>query len=128
MWAERFPYLSPSSPCVLNAGDLELTVMTTSSPAASATARATFSETNKSCSDVFNNYKVVQKVQMECERCQGKGKTIKKKCRVCQGEQLTPNGEEMTVYIEKGIEDGGKIKYENQGDDRLGEEGSDLIF
>ncbi|KAM3134111.1 hypothetical protein pb186bvf_013837 [Paramecium bursaria] len=78
---------------------------------------------------------VYQTYQVTCERCYGKGKIIKKKCHVCSGDKIIPGADKISVYIEKGIQDGMTIvlffnltqKYENMADERQDMGTSDLF-
>lgn len=51
----------------------------------------------------------IQQFQKECPKCGGKGKTITKGCHVCQSNKIVPSIEEMSVYVEKGMNDGQEI-------------------
>jgi DnaJ-class molecular chaperone len=44
-----------------------------------------------------------------CDYCKGKGKIIHTKCLVCHGEKTTRTNSWQSLFIEKGIADGGKI-------------------
>lgn len=64
----------------------------------------------------------VQQVQNECRRCKGKGRYSKNKCTACEDDQGRPGSgvqtgeEDLEVYIEQGIPDGGEIVFEGKGD------------
>lgn len=50
-----------------------------------------------------------QQFQRTCPKCGGKGKMVKKECHVCHGNKIVKSMEEMTVFIEKGMENGAEI-------------------
>ena len=70
----------------------------------------------------------IQQFQRECPKCGGRGKTIKKKCHVCNGEKIVKSLEEMTLYIEKGMRSGMEIKFEEFGEDVPDKDPGNLIF
>ncbi|EGR28735.1 hypothetical protein IMG5_169320 [Ichthyophthirius multifiliis] len=69
-----------------------------------------------------------QQFQAQCDRCSGKGKILRSKCQVCQGQKTMQGYDEMSVFIERGIEDGQTIKFEGGGDDYVDMSSSDIIF
>ncbi|CAD8182611.1 unnamed protein product [Paramecium octaurelia] len=69
-----------------------------------------------------------QTFQATCERCYGTGKIIKKKCHLCKGDKIIPGADNISLYIEKGIQDKQTIKYENMADERNDSGTSDLVF
>ena len=59
---------------------------------------------------------IFQNVQMHCERCGGKGKTIQHPCKVCSGTRVVRKSSTYTLYIDKGMPRYSTVKYENEGD------------
>ena len=70
----------------------------------------------------------IQQFQRECPKCGGRGKTIKKKCHVCNGAKIVKTLEEMTLYIEKGMKNGNEIKFEEFGEEVPDKDPGNLIF
>ena len=70
----------------------------------------------------------IQQFQKECPKCGGKGKTIKKVCHECHGHKIVKTLEEMTLYIEKGMETGNEIKFEEFGEEQPDKDPGNLIF
>lgn len=68
-----------------------------------------------------------QQVQMHCDKCGGKGKTIKHPCPVCQGSRVVRETETHVLEIEKGMPQGVHINYENEGDESPDWVAGDLI-
>jgi DnaJ-related protein SCJ1 len=48
-------------------------------------------------------------VQQTCDECGGKGTTITHKCEHCNGKKVDIGEELITVYIERGMDDGDEI-------------------
>lgn len=59
---------------------------------------------------------IFQQVQMGCDRCGGKGKTIKKPCKVCGGSRVVRRIATHTLHVEKGMPRGARVTYENEAD------------
>jgi DnaJ-related protein SCJ1 len=70
----------------------------------------------------------IQQFQRNCPKCNGRGKTIKKKCHVCKGNKIVKSLEEMTVYIEKGMKNGDEIKFDELGNESADKDPGHLIF
>ncbi|CAJ0851178.1 3737_t:CDS:2 [Entrophospora sp. SA101] len=60
--------------------------------------------------------------------CGGKGKMIKSKCPVCDGKKVRRGNEQLTLVIEKGIEDGSSIVFDKEGDEAPDIIPGDIIF
>ena len=50
-----------------------------------------------------------------CNRCNGRGKVIEKKCKVCNGSKVVPEQKTIHVDIPPGIEDGVHLKVQGAG-------------
>lgn len=59
---------------------------------------------------------IFQNVQMACDQCGGKGKTIKHPCKECGGARVVRKISSHTLYVEKGSARGSKVVYENEAD------------
>lgn len=59
---------------------------------------------------------IFQQVQVNCDACGGKGKTIKHKCPVCSGSRVVRKVNTHHLVIEKGTPKGTKIRYEGEAD------------
>lgn len=54
----------------------------------------------------------VQQVQMQCDKCGGKGKIVSRKCAVCGGKKVERGSTQLEVPIEKGMPDGESISFD----------------
>lgn len=70
---------------------------------------------------------IFQQVQMQCDVCGGKGTTIKHKCKTCGGSRVVREVEKHTVSVEKGMPEGVKLTYENEGDESPDYVAGDLL-
>ncbi|KAF2876689.1 hypothetical protein BDV95DRAFT_625871 [Massariosphaeria phaeospora] len=68
-----------------------------------------------------------QQVQTHCDKCHGKGKTIKHPCPVCGGSRVIREPETHELVIEKGMPQGVRISYENEADESPDFVAGDLI-
>ncbi|CAG8625993.1 15811_t:CDS:2 [Cetraspora pellucida] len=57
------------------------------------------------------------RTQDTCARCQGEGKTIKKKCRECGGKKFLTQKETIELNIPRGIQPDKKLRYQGIGND-----------
>jgi molecular chaperone DnaJ len=60
------------------------------------------------------------KVNIKCNKCNGIGKIITKKCNICRGSKLISVSELIEVEIPKGIKPEQRIIIENKGNDGIG--------
>lgn len=60
---------------------------------------------------------IFQQVQATCDTCGGRGKTIKHKCPVCQGNRVVRKVTTFPLTVEKGAPRGKRIVYENDADE-----------
>ena len=68
-----------------------------------------------------------QQVQVHCDKCAGKGKTIKHPCPVCEGARVVREPETHDLEIEKGMPRGVRVTYENEADESPDWVAGDLI-
>jgi len=60
---------------------------------------------------------IFQQVQMQCDVCGGRGKTIKHKCTVCDGSRVVRKATTHQLVVERGAPKGRMINYENEADE-----------
>ena len=70
---------------------------------------------------------IFQQVQMGCDKCGGKGKTIKHPCKVCGGSRVVKKTASHTLHVEKGMPKGSRIVYENEADESPDWVAGDLV-
>ena len=70
---------------------------------------------------------IFQQVQMGCDKCAGKGKTIKHPCKVCGGSRVVKKTATHTLHVEKGMPKGSRIVYENEADESPDWVAGDLV-
>jgi DnaJ-related protein SCJ1 len=70
---------------------------------------------------------IFQNVQMTCDRCGGKGKTIKHKCKVCGGSRVVRKISTHVLEIDKGMNSGARVIFENEADASPDWEAGNLI-
>lgn len=68
-----------------------------------------------------------QQVQMHCDQCGGKGKSIKHVCPVCQGQRVVRRPTTFHTTIERGMPVGHRIVFENEADESPDFVAGDLI-
>lgn len=64
---------------------------------------------------------------MQCDRCGGKGKSIKRPCKVCGGGRVVKKVSSHTLHVEKGMRKGGRVVYENEADESPDWVAGDLV-
>ncbi|KAI1917678.1 DnaJ- protein scj1 [Ophidiomyces ophidiicola] len=70
---------------------------------------------------------IFQQVQMHCDKCGGKGKTILHPCPTCQGNRVVRKVVSLTANIERGMGKGSRIVFENEADESPDWVAGDLI-
>ena len=70
---------------------------------------------------------IFQQVQMACDKCSGKGKIIKRPCKVCGGSRVVKKVSMHTLQIEKGMPRGARVVYENEADESPDWVAGDLV-
>ncbi|MCJ1310838.1 DnaJ- protein scj1 [Agyrium rufum] len=71
---------------------------------------------------------IFQQVQMQCDRCGGKGQQIKKPCKVCGGAKVVKKPATHTLEVAKGIPNGARLRYENEADENPDFVAGDLVI
>ncbi|KXJ90951.1 chaperone dnaJ 2 [Microdochium bolleyi] len=57
-----------------------------------------------------------QQMQTQCDSCGGRGKTIKHKCKVCNGDRVVRKPTPVTLKVERGAARDSRVVYENEAD------------
>lgn len=70
----------------------------------------------------------VQQVQVPCNRCGGKGRTVGKQCHRCHGAKVEQGSTEHELVIERGAPDGTEIVFEHAADETPEEAAGHLVF
>jgi DnaJ-related protein SCJ1 len=60
---------------------------------------------------------IFQQVQVQCESCAGRGKTIKHKCKSCEGARVVRKLHTFPLVVERGMARGHVLVYENDADE-----------
>jgi len=71
---------------------------------------------------------MIQNIITDCQPCQGQGKTIKIKCKKCDGKGSTEQNYPLEVRLEKGIMNGSQLMLPDQGNYKKGFLRGDLIL
>jgi len=61
-----------------------------------------------------------QQFHQTCPVCSGKGKIIKRACSHCGGKKVVAGMENVSVFVEKGMQDGQQIRFPNMCDEVAG--------
>lgn len=61
---------------------------------------------------------IVQRIESKCNDCYGQGEIIpqKDRCKNCEGKKIAREKKIIEVHIDKGMEDGQRITFANEGD------------
>jgi len=70
----------------------------------------------------------VTQTQTVCDKCGGKGKIAKSTCPFCSGKKVSVGEDQITVIVEKGMQDGYNIVFEQEGDEAPDTTPGDVIF
>jgi DnaJ-related protein SCJ1 len=71
---------------------------------------------------------IFQQMQTACDVCQGKGTTILKPCKVCQGHKVVRKVAKHSLHIEKGCPHSHRLVIENEADESPEWVAGDLIL
>lgn len=69
-----------------------------------------------------------QQIQMPCDKCKGQGKSIKKPCRVCDGNRVVRKEVETFATVEPGMDKGTRLTFENEAEESPDWVAGDLIL
>ncbi|POY70243.1 hypothetical protein BMF94_6827 [Rhodotorula taiwanensis] len=70
---------------------------------------------------------IFQQVQMHCDRCGGRGQSIKTVCPACKGQRIVHSDAELTLHIDRGMPENAEILFEGEGDETPDYEAGDII-
>ena len=60
---------------------------------------------------------IYQQMQAHCDKCGGKGRVVKHKCKVCDGARVVKKVNTFTLDVERGAPVNHRIRYENDADE-----------
>lgn len=68
-----------------------------------------------------------QQIQTQCDQCGGRGKVIKHKCPVCEGNRVVRRPTVVPLKVERGAARDSRLVYENEADASPDYEAGDLV-
>ncbi|KAK2598172.1 DnaJ-related protein scj1 [Conoideocrella luteorostrata] len=68
-----------------------------------------------------------QQMQMRCDACGGRGKSIKHKCPVCEGQRVERKATTVSLKVERGAGRDSRVVYENEADESPDWVAGDLV-
>ncbi|GAA5830294.1 hypothetical protein JCM11251_001295 [Rhodosporidiobolus azoricus] len=68
-----------------------------------------------------------QQVQMHCDRCGGRGKSIKHLCSTCKGHRIVDTNAELNLHIDRGMPEGEEVVFEGWADESPDYAAGDVI-
>jgi DnaJ family protein A protein 2 len=71
---------------------------------------------------------MVLQSQQTCPDCKGEGNVIKEKCKTCKGEKIQYVNKKLDVDVDKGVGDGHRYPFPDQGDEYPDIETGDLVI
>lgn len=71
---------------------------------------------------------IFQQMQMQCDKCGGKGKMITHKCSQCHGSKTVQQVNSLTVDLDRGIPDGHEELFEGEGNESPDLEAADVVL
>ncbi|KAJ3130040.1 DnaJ- protein scj1 [Nowakowskiella sp. JEL0407] len=71
---------------------------------------------------------IYQQMQTHCDACGGRGKIVKTTCKACGGHKVRRGSHQITVTIERGMQDGQTLLFEREGDQNPDITPGDVIF
>lgn len=60
---------------------------------------------------------IYQQMQMHCDKCGGRGRTIKHVCPVCKGHKVVESTSELNLHIDRGMPEGAEVLFEGEADE-----------
>ncbi|MBW0464619.1 hypothetical protein O181_004334 [Austropuccinia psidii MF-1] len=71
---------------------------------------------------------IFQQMQMQCDACGGRGRTITHKCSQCHGQQTLEQVNSLVVDLDRGTSDGHEELFEGEGDEAPEVEAGDVLL
>ena len=71
---------------------------------------------------------MIQRIQMQCNTCNGNQKIAEQKCNICNGDGKTIIEKSFLLTIEPGCNNDEEKIFKNEGDENLNEEQGDVVF
>ncbi|KAK4332869.1 Mitochondrial protein import protein MAS5 [Rhodotorula toruloides] len=60
---------------------------------------------------------IFQQMQMHCDRCGGRGKSIKHVCPSCKGARIVDSHSDLNLHIDRGMPEGAEVVFEGEADE-----------
>ncbi|BGP37907.1 DnaJ-related protein scj1 [Rhodotorula kratochvilovae] len=60
---------------------------------------------------------IFQQMQMHCDRCGGRGKSIKHLCSACKGHRIVDTTSELNLHVDRGMPEGAEVVFEGEADE-----------
>ncbi|GAA5938209.1 hypothetical protein JCM3775_002917 [Rhodotorula graminis] len=60
---------------------------------------------------------IFQQMQMHCDRCAGRGKSIKHLCSTCKGHRIVETTSELNLHVDRGMPEGAEVVFEGEADE-----------
>lgn len=72
---------------------------------------------------------MIQRMQMQCNNCDGKGEVIPRgqRCKSCNASGTSKEGKVLSVFIQKGMKHGEKVVFDEEGDQHPDETPGDVV-
>jgi DnaJ-related protein SCJ1 len=70
----------------------------------------------------------IQRMQITCDTCKGKGTVVKSKCPECDGKKVKRGTNQLTMTIEKGFPDKHEVIFEREGDQHPDMTAGDVVL
>ena len=73
---------------------------------------------------------MMQQMQTVCPDCSGEGEVIAEgdRCKSCKGKKVTSETKIIEVHIDKGMQDGERLTFRGEGDQKPGIEAGDVVI
>ncbi|GAA6013123.1 hypothetical protein JCM8202_003028 [Rhodotorula sphaerocarpa] len=70
---------------------------------------------------------IFQQMQMHCDRCGGRGQSIKHVCPACKGHRIVDTQSDLNLHIDRGMPEGAEVVFEGEADETPDYEAGDVI-
>eukprot|EP00123_Amoebidium_parasiticum_P006421 comp17373_c0_seq2/m.16671 comp17373_c0_seq2/g.16671 ORF comp17373_c0_seq2/g.16671 comp17373_c0_seq2/m.16671 type:complete len:314 (-) comp17373_c0_seq2:117-1058(-) len=71
---------------------------------------------------------MAQQASSKCDLCDGEGEVFADRCNICQGRRTVSERKILEVHIDKGMRNGQKIVFRNEGDQQPGVTPGDVVI